>query len=484
MASLFEDAIDIPTWLAQDRAAPLRDRIHRDRTLGLAIGPGNRVARVRDWWRRLSVPERPSLGVRLRRARIALTLLVCGLSGAFGSGLATAALRYDGQYPVNVVPVFALLVGLPLALLLGSLLLIPSRLPLLGAVQDAVASINIGNLAAALIDRAGGATRDGPTLAWGAGRRGPLARMAKWQVLTLSQLAGLSFSLAATGTAFALVVVTDLAFGWSTTLDVTADQARTITNAIAWPWGSWLTQAVPSTDLVADSRFFRLSHASPPVPPGRLTGWWPFLLMSLLTYGALPRAALLVIAGFRLRAATRGALLDDAGVRALLDRMDSVSLDSIGEGRHEPTGAVPIGPAGRHRTFVRPGQVLAWDLGNDPGLIARWLAAHVDTATTPLLVGGDRLLREDAETLDALEIGATSLVLVLVKGWEPPLLDCIDFLVALRARIGPTPSILVVPLGLDGEAADDDATAAWVHAIARLGDPGTYVEPIDAGDEP
>ena len=72
--------------------------------------------------------------------------------------------------------------------------------------------------------------------------------------------------------------------------------------------------------------------------------------------------------------------------------------------------------------------------------------------------------------------GASGAVLITVKAWEPPLMEFIDFVVALRAADrGAHTAVLVLPVGL----AEDDplpvATAAqlqvWQRKLASVGDP-------------
>ena len=71
-----------------------------------------------------------------------------------------------------------------------------------------------------------------------------------------------------------------------------------------------------------------------------------------------------------------------------------------------------------------------------------------------------------------------TMVLILVKGWEPPLLDCMDVLRSLRTRVGSQTSLIVVPLALDVGAPRANELDAWHHAVSRLADPGTYVEAL------
>ncbi len=486
MSSLFEDALDIPAWLEEDRALGFRERAHRDRQLGLAIEGSRPLVRVRAWWRQVDADARPELGAKLSRTRAWVSLALCAAGALFGSGLALAVLRYDGHYPVNVVAALALLVIVPLVLMIGSLLLMPGRVPGLRVLQDAVATVNVGNLAASVFNRFATTPQGELKLDWGGVRGGPLARLAKWQVMFYSQLAGLSFSLAATATAFVLVVFTDLAFGWSTTLDIAAHQAHRVVEFVSGPWGQWLGDAVPSAVLVEESRFFRLDSGDPvAVAAGRLTGWWPFLLMSLLTYGVLPRCVLLVVARTRLGAATRNVLLEDIGVRALLDRMDNALLDTEGEGEgrgeresKEPPVETLTNSAGDAPVrFAGTVRVVAWDLAGQAELVEGWLTAHVEKRPgSPVFVGGDNQLAQDEQALSAFSADDSTMVLVLVKGWEPPLLDCMDMLRSLRARAGSEASLVVVPLRLDVGALETNELGAWRHAVSRLADPGTYVE--------
>jgi hypothetical protein len=276
----------------------------------------------------------------------------------------------------------------------------------------------------------------------------------------------------------ALVVFTDLAFGWSTTLVVASDQAHRLVEWVSSPWRPWLGDAVPSAVLVEESRFFRLDSGDPvAVTAGRLTGWWPFLLMSLLTYGVLPRSALLLVARVRLSAATRDVLLEDVGVRALLDRMDSAVLDSDGEGQEPPVATFDTTATDAAVRFAGSVQVVAWDLAGQPELVDAWLAAYVENRHgPPVYLGGDNALAVDEQALGAFGHDDPATVLMLVKGWEPPLLTCVDVLRSLRAQVGSEASLIIVPLGLDVGAPEPDELDAWHHAVSRLGDPGTYVE--------
>ena len=216
--SLFEDAIDVPMWLEADRLAPYAERVRRDRDIARRLPRGNTVKRVRGWWRLAPADPAESVGARLARFRTLLTLLMTVVGAAAGVTVALAAFHYDGSQPVNVVRLIALLVGLQLLFLLFTLLLIPGRVIGLRRLQDLVATITPGALAVSIFRRL---ARPPPELArlfdWHAARASA-GRFAKWQLLCWSQVAAVAFNVAALATAIALVTFTDLAFGWSTTL--------------------------------------------------------------------------------------------------------------------------------------------------------------------------------------------------------------------------------------------------------------------------
>jgi len=66
-------------------------------------------------------------------------------------------------------------------------------------------------------------------------------------------------------------------------------------------------------------------------------------------------------------------------------------------------------------------------------------------------------------------------IVVLTKGWEPPVFEFTDMLGELRAAVGLQPSIVIVPLALPGEKLSEDQLAVWQHAMLGVGDHRLYV---------
>jgi hypothetical protein len=486
-------AIDIRRWLEADRQTPFADRLARDRAIGRAIPAGDDATRVLAWWASLAaarpgVPANelggasaPGIGERVERyRRIAiLGLLLTGV--LFGVATAAVAFAYDGRHPVNLFRLLGLLVVLPGGLLLVTLVLLLAR-PGGAAPQSGglLAALNAGRWAGAVLDRVARIELFAPA----AGAPLGLAGFARWQVLVFSQWSAVGFFVGAIGYAFLLVAFTDLAFGWSTTLEVEAADAQRAFAALAAPWAGWLPQATPGPALTEASRYFR--GEAPALAAERaalLGGWWPFVLMTVLVYGLLPRVLLLGWAGWRLREATRVLLCRDPEVTALLDRLAAPVVSPGGDG----TGAAPLLPPGevpapQHAVGAPEALLVIWNRALPAAAAEQWLADRLGLRAAALLetgalASGSEQRAAVAELLSRPRVaGADHRLVVLTRGWEPPLLEFADFLGLLRELAGTSPSLTVVPIDVSGTRVDAGDRAVWASTLARLRDPRLYVQ--------
>lgn len=474
-ATLLQDAIDIPIWLEADASTPLKDRTQRDRAIARQLEATDDAARVRRWWWQIGEAGDAPTGRKLAHARswVNLALMLFGFVG--GCGLALAAFRYDGTYPVNVVRLLGLLVAPQLVLLALNLLLLPGRLPALRFVQDVLSAINPGALAASVYRQLTGRPEAG-VFGWTSARSTAARRFGKWQMLYWSQLTAVAFNLGVMATAAVLIAFTDLAFGWSTTLDVTSGTAARIVDAIAAPWAAVFPGAVPDQALIERSQYFRLD-APIDLPDSRaLAGWWSFTLLAVVVYGFIPRLAFLLLAGTRLRAATRALLLRDPRVVALLDRMSAPDVATDGrpqraadDAAHRAAGALPRAePRGRASAVI-------WSQAIEPGDAADFARHHLGFSLLDVLEAGTGSLDADLGVAARLA-GIADPVVVLTPAWEPPLLEFGDFLVALRRAIGPSRAIVVVPVGEAMREVTPAERANWSVAVGETGDPHAYVE--------
>src|SRR2546422_7138393 len=341
-AMTLSDLIDLEAQLARDREADLAVLETRDRAL-LAGAPGaSRRTLLERWLQSLREtepgqlhPGRAVVGV-LRGIRAAL--VVAGL--VLGWTTAAALLRYTGDRPVNVWDFLLVFVGLQLlllALLLASFLLPVASLgtPLLGLFRGLVAAV-YPSLAA----RASGST--GARLeTWRAlwhrlrSRRSLYHHVEPWILLGLTQTFGVAFNVGAILGCLRLIVFSDIAFSWSTTLlQLDAPRFHGLVHALAAPFAWVWPDADPSRALVEATRYSRLegsyvlSGAGRAAHPELVGGWWPFLLASLAFYGLLPRCLTLSIAALRRSRLLARLPLDDSEVMRVVRRLSEPRIET------------------------------------------------------------------------------------------------------------------------------------------------------------
>jgi Protein of unknown function (DUF2868) len=102
--------------------------------------------------------------------------------------------------------------------------------------------------------------------------------------------------------------------------------------------------------------------------------------------------------------------------------------------------------------------------------------------------GGATTPEEDQRVLQAAaeafrERSSTPRVLLmLVKAWEPPMLDVVDFLGALRGALGAGERIVVLPIAMSPEARASHVyqqqCAIWQRKLATVGDPWLRVQAL------
>lgn len=474
---LLARSVDVLRWLEADADTGYEDRLARDRAIGRELAAQDDLDRVLGWWQKLSadLPEESVTGARVvlfNRAALA----VLGLLGiVLGAGLGSVAFAYDGTHPVNVLALLGVLVGIPFLLLILTLIyLLPGRVPGLGSLRDTVAAVNPGRWAGAWLDRIAGLD-----LYAGFGRVG--GRFARWQLLVFSQWFAVGYFVGVLLAGLVLVAVTDLAFGWSSTLDLDAGAVHRAFAVLAAPWQSWLPGAVPDAELVARSRYFRLETVQIGGEEAAALGtWWPFVLMTILIWGLLPRLLLLAVGQWRRTVELRALLCRSPEVLALLDRLRPPRVDF---GPELPEEGLPKSEG------AAPPPALDWDEGT--GIVIwndaigedqarQWLSQRLGTSggrMIPLATRDIGRLSADGSGFPEAPgfPGDAERVVIFSKGWEPPLLEFADLLTLLRGRCGDKATFVVIPINTRGTGIDRADREIWAEFLGRQKDSRLYV---------
>ncbi len=489
-------ALDIVTALQRDQSGSLAERHVRDREIAQAENllplPSSlsaRAAVVQRWWQAAQRREEFIAissdldGRALDRARSAGTIILFLVGCLLGAAVSAAALHYDGSAPVNLVSVIAVLVVIPTIMLVLTLMLLPGRIRGLGWLQDVLASISPGQWLSAWLNR----HYANADLGW----RGRLSRtaaltdaapsgyrsVAKWQLLLYAQMLALGFFLASLTTILLLVTFSDMAFGWSTTLDVASDRVVAWVSAIVAPWALWLPMAVPDAELISNSRFYRAAALSPTQVQG-LGHWWPFLLATVAFYGLLPRLLLGLLALWCLRRSEQRMLLSHPQTRRLLERLSTPvvghAVDVAETGSDLETSELrnpeAVTENGNARYALPPGHVVLinWNHAVSEADLPDWLSQHFDQLPQEQwALGSQTGLAAEQQRLAGMRADA---IVVLTKSWEPPLLEFLDFTARLKACVNNAGPVLLVPVGIGGTNPTPVDLDIWRQTLARSDD--------------
>ena len=466
--------------LALDERSTLTASVRRARDLEVAsrIGVRRDIDCLRAW---LRLAPTAALALRIRRVARAFAGIRLGLSFlGFGLGwLAAAALLAIGgsQGRVSITACLLLLVALPfascvasVALWLGSIA--AARSPRRSAAGTARGSPRLMRLLLRLVPAS---TRLDVEAVLGRARAqaGLYAPLQRGQLMCWLSQAGLFFGCGALAATLGFVVFTDLAFGWSTTLDVDPEPVQRFFAALARPWAGIWPEASPSLELVAATRHFRVSAGSGPgVSPPLLYGaWWPFLAMAIGCYAVLPRLLILPVVGSWLGREAARAMRFTPGAAELVDSLTTPQIESRAEGAAGAVGRALAGmvPEVELRAWLargeggprRPPLVVAWAESAAESVLRDGLGSDLHFADA----GGRRTLAEDAAVVgEARQAGGP--IVIAVRGHEPPILDLLDFLAVLRQAVGAERPICVLLVG--GGPAEHEI---WRRKLVSLADP-------------
>ena len=435
-----------------------RDTHQENRSFGLThIDLLNKPIELLGRWseEHLHLLPQPRLSEKILKllSRASLILLPAAFFLGIFSGV--GLLRYNGNEPVNLI-YFLLAVFL---------------LPALTMTMTFFAMLRAGSTGAILIHISPAYWMENLLLLLPKKSREAIEKLkinpilANWIVIRRSQELALAFSLGLFLALLAVVASEDIAFSWSTTLHITAEEFHHFLAMISLPWSGWLPQAVPSAELIGQSHYFRLGgklSGDMVVHAALLGEWWKFLAMTTLFYALFLRFLFFVTASIGLRKAAERSILSLEGVRELLREMKEPLITTQAPARehtHDKSTQNTVTAAEPRQHYSA---VIGWAFDKDTiALQNEQTGIESDIIRE---AGGLHSLEEDRQVILLVKED----ILVYVKAWEPPTMDFIDFLTSLSKRRGVR--VTVYPLGTPerGLDATDAEYEIWKRKIALL----------------
>lgn len=256
--------------------------------------------------------------------------------------------------------------------------------------------------------------------------------------LRYGQELGAIFTLGAVAAFFVVLALSDFTFVWGSTFNLSDSLVEDMTAAMAAPWSAWVPQATVSGDLIFASRFHPAVTTLSPTNIADMRGWWPFLIMAMVTYALVPRLLLWLLSKSLYRRQARAAFVQLPGSQRVLARMKAPLVKTQAEAAHRTAGRGSDEVTADRRLLL-----LNWANALAPEDIARF-EAFAAVADGNIVNAGLGSLPQELERLAPRFAGPVEHILVAVKSWEPPLADLADFLGNFASLSRCT--VLLVPL--------------------------------------
>ncbi|TYC56771.1 DUF2868 domain-containing protein [Marinobacter sp. BW6] len=283
-----------------------------------------------------------------------------------------------------------------------------------------------------------------------------------------AHLGGIAFGIAGLVTLLATVVIQDLAFGWSTTLETAAESYHGLISAVATPWAWLWPAAAPDLALVEGTRFFRAGTPTASPNPALWGQWWPFVTMLWATWILAPRLLLWGLASAQTRRKAHRLLASHPAMHALMYRMETPTLDT-GNSHHDADDL----PDTRARSDLLPlpdsDILLCWAGAGEPELPEALRSGK----QLVLRAGGSASLSDDDQALNHIAghlQTRTKAVILLVRCWQPPTGELQDFLETARGIWPEGARVALVPLAADSnQEPDAHQIQPWLRFAERVG---------------
>lgn len=286
-------------------------------------------------------------------------------------------------------------------------------------------------------------------------------------LVSLSQHFSLFFSFGLIISFSLYLLLTDLAFGWSSTLDISTENVYSLSQLLAWPWQSLWPQAVPSFQLVEESRFF---HSQlPQGEAGNTYGqWWRFLLMNLLTYTLLPRLLSYVFYRWRLSQAHHRLFKQDACIAGWWQRLHFENVQQQAE--QVTQASIPQTSNNQHASLQQD-----WPSIQQVNYWGKWPEAQLATLRASLPRHLQHMQWNSTDESNNQQNPVQG-ILLLCKGWEPPTGALIDYCHQLEKTQA---SIYLWPVPLAGMREDRIALLrrSWQMAMPEFPSNCQLLEP-------
>ncbi len=282
-----------------------------------------------------------------------------------------------------------------------------------------------------------------------------------WPALALTQAFAVAWNIGILVTLLGHVATTDLAFGWQSTLNASAERVHRITQVVAAPWSGLIKHAHPTLEQVRASRFI-YSEGVKTLDLGAAVSWWPFLTCAVAFYGLLLRGLFLLFCAWKTRRTLASLPFDHHECNALLRRLTGPLVQDAGE-----AVALTIPSSDdAHESVVEPGSACLclyaremegeWPVADFGPYLERAYGWRV-AASLPTAIDRATGHEQIESALTSERDGHLAAVALFVSARRSPIVAIALFLKHLQSIAGPRMEFIVILVARD---ADGQCTSA------------------------
>jgi len=430
------------------------------------------------------------------------------LSGCvFGISLAYSFLAYHGNRPINVTVFIAFFIIFPVLLMFFPLILMVHKVLWRGkkanwfhkSILHTVILFLFLDVLPKLLKKAGGSVfkKNMDHLEYTASLIQMKGREYKdfffWPVFILASVFAASFSAGALGGTFFRVVVSDMAFGWQSTLMASTARVYDLVSFIALPWSWFVPESLahPGLEQIEGSRII-LKDGLSVLATQDLVSWWPFICMGILFYAVIPRLMLIVAGVFAQKKVLQGVDFKRPRFRQLMVRMQSsvLNIDSNNTLENQAIDSSLI-----KDTADKPSSGSGLSLLGQNALLLASQKVYSDRAMTTIIKGiGTHLLfnvkeiigitldfDNDADIIRHMDQREVDQVILVHEVWQPPIRGLLYYITQIRTVI---PRGIPLWILLTRDAGQEDLCVdstdihydVWKKAVFKLKNPDIAVK--------
>jgi len=307
-----------------------------------------------------------------------------------------------------------------------------------------------------------------------------------WPFSILTSLFAFSFSTGALGGTFLKIVISDMAFGWQSTLITSGKSVHDIVSLMALPW-SWVIPgfSAPTLEQIEGSRII-LKHGIHALATQDLASWWPFLCAGILFYAVIPRGIIMITGYFLQQQVINNLDFTTPKFRQVIARMKSpvINIDAREIPLNRGKNRVPPKDEKIKSSLVQKRKTMSGKtllLFSDNVYSREQVEKIIKGVEHNLLLDVQEVMdisleweNDEAKVARAGEF-LTDQVIIVHEVWQPPIRELLLYLSQLKSAVHEKTPLYILLTGDAGEDAlgvekKDINFKVWKDAVLRLED--------------